>query len=89
MLDTKGPEIRTGVLEGGKKIDLKKGDKLVVGVDYDFKGNQERIVLSYDKLLYSVQVGSRILIADGNLTLKVIEIDKAKNQVVTEVQNNF
>lgn len=37
----------------------------------------------------SVSIGSWILIADGNLTLKVIEIDKKKNQVLTEVQNNF
>ena len=26
LLDTKGPEIRTGVLEGGKKVTLEEGD---------------------------------------------------------------
>lgn len=34
MLDTKGPEIRTGLLEGGKKLSLKKGNLLRVGVNY-------------------------------------------------------
>lgn len=52
---------------------------MIVGVDYDYAGNQERIVISYEKLLHSVQVGSRILIADGNLTLKVLDLDKKKN----------
>lgn len=39
LLDTKGPEIRTGMLQNGQKLDLKKGDKLLVGVDYDYLGN--------------------------------------------------
>lgn len=34
-------------------------------------------------------MGSRILVADGNLTLKVLEKDPKNHQVLTEVQNNF
>lgn len=46
-------------------------------------------MISYERLLSTVKVGFRILIADGNLTLKVIELNKAKNEVLTEVCNNF
>lgn len=38
LLDTKGPEIRTGKLKDGKKIALQKGDKLWVGTDYSTLG---------------------------------------------------
>ena len=30
MLDTKGPEVRTGLLEGGQKVTVNTGDKIVV-----------------------------------------------------------
>jgi len=39
MLDTKGPEIRTGLLEGGKPIELIKDSIIKVTTDYEFKGN--------------------------------------------------
>ena len=39
MLDTKGPEIRTGLLEDGKAIELIKDSIIKVTTDYEFKGN--------------------------------------------------
>ena len=30
LLDTKGPEIRTGLLEGGKKVTLKEGTEFIL-----------------------------------------------------------
>lgn len=43
MLDTKGPEIRTGTLEASLngKITLKKGQLIEVGTDYAKPGNTE------------------------------------------------
>jgi pyruvate kinase len=38
MLDTKGPEVRTSMLRGGKDIELKTGQSVIVyaaGDDYD------------------------------------------------------
>ena len=74
MLDTKGPEIRTGLLESGKTIDLLKDQILEITTDYTFKGTSEKIACSYTDLPTSVKVGSTILIADGSITATVTEI---------------
>ena len=74
MLDTKGPEIRTGLLEDGKAIELIKDSIIKVTTDYTFKGNANAISCSYASLTTSVQVGSMMLVADGSLTLEVTEI---------------
>jgi pyruvate kinase len=74
MLDTKGPEIRTGKLEGGKTVELVKDQILEITTDYNFVGNAERIAVSYEGLPRSVKVGSTILIADGTLVVKVTEV---------------
>ena len=76
MLDTKGPEIRTGFFDGVNKIDLVKGQTLELTTDYEFKGNSEKFACSYESLPSSVQVGSDILIADGSLTCRVTELLK-------------
>ncbi|KAG5189805.1 pyruvate kinase [Tribonema minus] len=86
MLDTKGPEIRTGFLEGGGPIFLERGQDLEIVTDYSFKGNKNCIACSYASLPASVQVGGSILVADGSLVLKVKEIKNAS--VVAEVLNN-
>jgi pyruvate kinase len=85
MLDTKGPEIRTGFLEGDKAT-FEKGQTLEITTNYDFKGNNQKIACSYESLPTSVQVGSDILIADGSLTCRVTEI--LTDGVKVEVLNN-
>lgn len=76
MLDTKGPEIRTGFLDEScnKKLSLVKGQTIEIGTDYDRLGNTEYLACSYKSLPTTVSVGSRILIADGALMLEVEEI---------------
>jgi len=89
MLDTKGPEIRTGFFAGdlaGKKIELKQGQDLKLVTDYSFKGDATCIALTYDKLPTSVKPGNTILMADGSLSLKVKEV--GSDWVMTEVMNN-
>jgi pyruvate kinase len=88
MLDTKGPEIRTGFFaEGvGDKIDLVQGQDLKLTTDYSFKGDSTCIAVTYDRLPTSVKVGNTILMADGSLSLKVKEI--GDDFVMTEVLNS-
>jgi len=88
LLDTKGPEIRTGFFkpECNGKIHLKAGATMELTTDYDFKGDETKIACTYKKLPTSVKPGSMILIADGSLVLKVTEC--LKESVMCEIQNN-
>jgi pyruvate kinase len=84
MLDTKGPEIRTGMNEGGKSIKLVKGQTLELTTDYSFLGNSNKIACSYESLPTSVQVGGTIFIADGSLTCEVTEILEVRKFIFIE-----
>ncbi len=87
-LDTKGPEIRTGYLENDEPVMLHKGDIIRVTMDYSFLGNAKKVAISYAGLYDDISVGGRILIEDGNLTLKVIEKDEKNRELICEAQND-
>jgi len=74
MLDTKGPEIRTGLLRDNKPVDLTAGQELLIVTDYSIEGDNKRIACSYKNLPQTVAVGSTIFIADGAITCEVAEI---------------
>lgn len=63
MLDTKGPEIRTGFLKDGKPIQLTEGQEITVSTDYTIKGDTEMICMSYKKLAVDLKPGNIILCA--------------------------
>ncbi|CAM9738459.1 unnamed protein product [Discosporangium mesarthrocarpum] len=88
MLDTKGPEIRTGFLadKETKKVVLTRGQDLELTTDYNFLGNESKIACSYKSLPTSVKVGGKILVADGSLVLIVKEC--LETSVICEVMNN-
>jgi len=88
LLDTKGPEIRTGFFreDVGKSIDLVQGQELKVVTDYSFKGDSKCIAMSYPGLPKSVKPGGMILCADGGLILKVKSC--GEDHVITEVMNS-
>ena len=74
MLDTKGPEIRTGVLESGdEKVTVYEGQKFTFVHD-DIIGNNEKTTLTYKDIYKDVKVGSRILVDDGAIEFEVKEI---------------
>ena len=75
MLDTKGPEIRTGFLEGGNPVHLEVGQEVTITTDYEKKGNKNMIAMSYKKLAEDVKKGSVILVADGSISLEVLSTD--------------
>ena len=89
LLDTKGPEIRSGFYANDvQKIDLAKGQNLVLTSDYSFKGNNQKIACSYASLATSVNPGQQILVADGSLVLTVLSCDDAAGEVTCRVENN-
>jgi pyruvate kinase len=86
MLDTKGPEIRTGNLKEGKNITLKIGQALEITTDYTIEGDNTKISCSYPALAQSVKVGQTIFIADGSLTCKVTELKT--DSIMVKVMND-
>ena len=74
LLDTQGPEIRTGVNQSD--IDLKLGDvvKLTIRDDIDVETSSIRI--NYKGLIKSVFKGSRISIDNGLINFKVLSKDR-------------
>lgn len=75
LLDTKGPEVRTGVLEGGEKVHFETGDKTIITTDDDVVGTHERFSLDFKNLPKEVKPGNRILIDDGLLEFDVDKIE--------------
>jgi pyruvate kinase len=89
LLDTKGPEIRSGFFEEGiSKLELKKGESIVLTTDYSFRGNTKKLACSYPALATSVQIGQSILIADGSLVLTVTSIDVPNHEITCLINNN-
>ena len=85
MLDTKGPEIRTGNYDV-KEIYLKPDDIFTL-TTRDVVGSQEIVSVSYEGLPNDVEVGSEIFIDDGLVQLEVIDI-KDGTDVVCKALNN-
>ena len=76
ILDMKGPEIRTGMLYTGKneKIKIQDGQKFTLVCGEDIEGNEERVSVSYKELYKDVKNGTKILIDDGAIELRVDEV---------------
>ncbi|MBP5245619.1 MAG: pyruvate kinase, partial [Clostridia bacterium] len=77
MLDTKGPEYRIGLFEGGS-AELSEGDEFTFTHD-DAKGNSSHVSVSYKDLAKELDVGDRILVNNG---LLIFEVTGIKNKDV-------
>jgi len=73
MLDTKGPEIRTGKLKN-KTVNLKQGQKFIFTTDQNYVGDENMVSVTYTELPTTVFVGDIILVDDGNIQFRVEEI---------------
>ncbi|KAI2809271.1 hypothetical protein RDWZM_003401 [Blomia tropicalis] len=88
-LDTKGPEIRTGLLEGGAsaEVELSRGNKVKVTTDDSFKekGSLEVIYVDYKNITKVVSKGSRVYVDDGLISLVVEQI--ADDHLICLIEN--
>lgn len=83
ILDTKGPEIRTGQFEE-KEVELFEGQKFILTMD-DVLGTNKICSVSYKGLINDVKPGDRLLIDDGLIGLTIDEINE--NNIICTVNN--
>eukprot|EP00924_Labyrinthula_sp_SR-Ha-C_P009548 snap_masked-scaffold_2-processed-gene-27.44-mRNA-1 protein AED:0.02 eAED:0.02 QI:0/-1/0/1/-1/1/1/0/509 len=88
LLDTKGPEIRTGFLKHSKAELVKDSEVEIVCGDYEYKGDANCFACSYNKLCESVKPGDRILAADGALAMEVLKVRTEEKSVVVKMLNS-
>jgi len=90
-LDTKGPEIRTGLLEGDdgrKEITLKKGESIKITTDEAFKEKCSSDVLwvDYKNISKVIAPGKRLFIDDGLISVVCKEI--AEDHFIGVIEND-
>ncbi|KAL5019721.1 hypothetical protein ScPMuIL_002613 [Solemya velum] len=88
-LDTKGPEIRTGLLEGGASAEIRyeAGDIVKITTDDTYKEKccKEIIHVDYKNITKVLDVGGKIYIDDG--LISVIVKEKGEDFLMCEVEN--
>lgn len=84
LQDLQGPKIRTGKLKNHLPITLTAGRTVTITGE-DVPGTAERITTSYANLANDVKAGERILLSDGKIELRVVEI--RDGNIVCDVVN--
>ncbi len=72
LVDLQGPKLRVGRFEDGK-VDLVRGRKFQLDMD-PAPGNEKRVCLPHREVFEALEVGSRLLLDDGKLVLRVTDI---------------
>jgi pyruvate kinase len=81
LLDTQGPEIRTG--DRNEPMDLKPGQVVTVSVRGDGDVETSSILVNYQELVDVLQVGNRLTVDNGLINFEVLE--KKGHQLVCKV----
>jgi pyruvate kinase len=82
LFDLQGPKLRVGHFKGKSAV-LKAGDRFMLDRKHN-AGSSERVELPHPELFGAIRPGDRILIDDGKVRLKTLEVDD--RTLVTEVQ---
>ena len=83
MLDTRGPEVRIGLIEG-KGIILVKGDRWRL-VKAEVVGNKERVSITPGYVLDKIPNHARVLFDNGYISSRVVEI--SPDGITVEIEN--
>lgn len=82
LQDLQGPKIRIGNVEEKGGVLIQPGQRLIF-TNENVVGTSERVSTPYDGMYNDVKVGERILLDDGKLEVKVVEI--IGSEVISEV----
>jgi len=82
LFDLQGPKLRVGHFEGGRTV-LEKGQRFIFDRE-EAAGDSKRVQLPHAELFESVKAGTKILIDDGKVRLRVLEADG--DHIVSEVK---
>ncbi len=84
MLDTKGPEIRTGRYD--QKVEIISGDTFTLHTK-EIMGDAHNCSVSFKDLPHYVNIGDNILASDGLLSFRVTEVKLSEGQIVCRIEN--
>ena len=95
LVDTKGPEIRTGVLPGDEDVSFIEADaKITLTIEDVSKepipeeGDSDRIInIDYQSICDTVDIGKNVLLDDGLIALEVMDIDASGKFIVCKALN--
>jgi pyruvate kinase len=87
-LDTKGPEIRTGLMRNEQDVPIKAGHEMIFSVDpaYASDGTAECIYIDYTNITKVIEPGKKIYVDDGIITFDVLKVES--NQLHVRAMNN-
>lgn len=84
LLDTKGPEVRLGLIKGDK-VEIKKGERITLTTE-DVLGTKELVSITYKDLPKDISDGDKILIDDGLIALHVVA--HTETEIVCKILNS-
>jgi pyruvate kinase len=92
LVDTKGPEIRTGILPGDVEImDIPVGATVMLcieDVSQEVLAEGEfKIHVDYESIAKTVKIGDKVLLDDGLIELEVMEVHPGSGTVLTSALN--
>ncbi|WP_331713893.1 pyruvate kinase [Lentibacillus sp. JNUCC-1] len=86
LLDTKGPEIRTGSFKDGE-AEIEEDQVVYISMK-EVEGTRERFSITYQGLIDDVVPGAKILLDDGLIELEVLEVDYENQEIKTKALNS-
>ena len=82
LQDLQGPKIRTGILKEHKPVTLHPGARFTITIR-EIEGSDTEVSTNYKGMPLDVKPGDPILLNDGAIELKVIDVDS--ENIITEV----
>jgi len=85
LLDTRGPEIRTHLFENGG-VHLDAGQAVTISMS-EVLGTKEKFSVNYPGLIHDIKINETILVDDGNVELRITDLDKSVGEITCTVKN--